>query len=138
MSAHRRVLDNVVRALAPAAQTEFRFTVIGGGGRLGALKSPTEALGLQNVEFIGPVPPVEMNAHLITAHVHLVTHRRPSVHRDGSSKLQSPASLGLPILAVAPGEAADLVSRAEAGVTVNPGDPGCWRPHFSELPALPD
>ena len=40
-------------------------------------------------------------------------------------------SLGLPILAAAPGEAADLVSRAEAGVTVNPGDPGvAGDPHF--------
>ena len=37
------------------------------------LKSLTEALGLQNVEFIGPVRQVEMNAHMITAHVHLVT-----------------------------------------------------------------
>ena len=132
-------LDNVVRALALLPQTEFRFTVIGGGAELGALKSLTEALGLQNVEFIGPVPPVEMNAHLITAHVHLVTLiDDPLFTVTVPSKLQSLMSLGLPILAVAPGEAADLVSRAEAGVTVNPGDPELLATALLELQAKPD
>lgn len=132
-------LDNVVRALALLPREDFRFTVVGGGAELDALKSLTEALSLTNVAFVGPIPPAELNAYLVTAHLHLVSLiDDPLFTITVPSKLQSLMSTGLPILAVAPGEAADLIRRAGAGVTLEPGDPQALASALRRLTREPD
>ena len=132
-------LDNVVRALALLPDEEFHLTVIGGGAQLDSLRALTEALGLQNVEFVGPVPRAGVDAYLATAHIHLVSLiDDPLFTVTVPSKLQSLLSVGLPILAVAPGETADIVRRAGAGATVAPGDPQVLASALQRLARQPD
>lgn len=132
-------LDNVVRALALLPEGGFRFTVVGGGAELDRLRALTKTLRLQNVKFVGPVPRAEVNAYLALAHIQLVSLTDdPLFTITVPSKLQSLMSMGLPILAVAPGEAADLVRRAGAGVTVAPGDPQALASALQRLARQPD
>lgn len=132
-------LDNVVRALALLPQEDFHFTVVGGGAQLDSLRALTEALDLRNVEFVGPVPRAGVDAYLATAHIHLVSLiDDPLFTVTVPSKLQSLLAMGLPILAVVPGEAADIVRRAGAGATVAPGDPRALASVLRRLAREPD
>lgn len=132
-------LDNVVRALALLPQEDFHFTVVGGGVQLDSLRALTAGLGLQNVEFVGPVPRAGVNAYLATAHIHVVSLiDDPLFSVTVPSKLQSLMSMGLPVLAVAPGETVDIVRRAGAGATVGPGDPEALASALRRLVHQPD
>jgi glycosyltransferase involved in cell wall biosynthesis len=117
-------LDNVLRAFALLPRDKFHLTIVGGGSELEQLKTMARQHSLTNVEFLDPVPASELRLLQSMAHIHLVSlNNDPLFHITVPSKLQSLLAAGAPILAVASGEVADVVSRVGAGLSVPPGDP---------------
>jgi len=86
-----------------------------------ALVADAEARGLTNIKFLDPVPQHQMPALVAAADIVLVPLK---MHIPGAvpSKLYEAMSSGRALVAIASGEAAEIVSRHRAGVVVAPGD----------------
>ena len=103
---------------------EIQFVMFGDGTEVSRLERQTERRGLKNVAFKGRRPMIEMPALLALGDVALVHLREnPLFQMWIPSKTQAYMACGLPIIINVPGEASDLVAKAQAGVAVPPGDP---------------
>ncbi len=107
--------------------TSITFVLVGDGPVKHALVSEAEARGLKNITFLDPVPQDQMPALIAAADIVLVPLK---THIPGAvpSKLYEAMSSGRALVAIASGEAADIVSRHKVGLVVAPGDtPGLTR-----------
>lgn len=103
---------------------KITFCFLGGGVSLEALKTQAAALGLSNVAFLARVPGNEVRAFLDAADC-LLVHLRdtPLFEITLPSKTQAYMYAAKPLLMGVRGEAARLVKRAAAGITVTPENP---------------
>lgn len=121
-----QALDAVLAA-APklqAAAPEVLLTFVGGGVDVERLQQAATAQGLRNVQFLGRKPMHEMGPIFALADALLVHLKRdPLFEITVPSKVQAYMYAGKPIIIGVEGDAAELVTRAGAGVTCRPEDP---------------
>jgi len=95
----------------------IQFVFIGGGVEVAHLKQVAEDMQLMNVRFLPRCPRSEIDQVLSLADVLLVHLKDDPLFRITiPSKIQGYMAAGRPILVAVPGDAADLVQRADAGL----------------------
>lgn len=115
--------------LAAASATRHRpdlHWILVGDGRMRAhVEAEVARLGLAaTVHLLGHKPPTAMPTWFALADALLVTLRRDPIFAvTVPSKLQAYLACGRPVLAAIDGEAAQIVTEAEAGLSVPAGDP---------------
>lgn len=115
-------LDQVVdaaAALAPAGLLDF--VLVGDGPARAALIESARARQIPNVRFHPARPHQEVPALLAAADMIVVPLSR-ALADAVPSKLYEAMASGRPVVLVAGGEAASIVSRHQAGIVVAPGD----------------
>lgn len=118
-----QALDAVLDAAAMVRERapEMRFVFVGGGVDVNRLKGKAEAAKLSNVRFLPRMSVSEIKPVLARADVLLVHLRDTPLFRITiPSKTQAYLAVGRPILMAVPGDAADLVNTASAGVCCAP------------------
>jgi len=119
-------LDAVVDAavLLRERKSHVRFIFLGTGLEVDSLQKEVKARGLDNVEFLEPVPMEQVGAYLKSADALLVHLRRDELFEITiPSKTQAYMAVGKPILMAVQGEASELVRRAGCGLLAAPQDP---------------
>ena len=99
----------------------FSMVFIGDGPEKTDLISKVQQMGLTNIRFLDPFPHNAMPSILASTDVALVPlkNRLPGAV---PSKIYEAMGSGLPVILVADGEAAQIISDANAGEVVRPGD----------------
>lgn len=107
-----------IREIAP----DVSFLMVGGGVEVPRLMN--RASGLPNVRFLPAMPMSQIGSVFAVADAMLVHLKDDPLFRITiPSKIQAYMYAGKPILCGLRGEGAELVSRAEAGISFSPGDP---------------
>lgn len=103
-------------------QGNARLVLIGGGAEFDRLRQDAAARGLHNVEFLDTIPPHQAPAMLSAADVGLFSLRPIAAFAATMpSKLGEYLASGLPVLAGAEGDAAEIVRQAQGGMVYAPG-----------------
>ena len=112
-------LDTVVRAAARVRSVRaIQIVIVGVGQQEDELRALARAVGATNVLFVGRRPYREMPRICALADAHLVHLRDlPFFRATIPSKTQVALACGRPVLMAVNGDAADIVRKAEAGVT---------------------
>lgn len=115
------VIDAAV--LLKELKSNVRFVFLGAGIEVGSLQSEVNTRGLDNVQFLPPVPMAQVGAYLKSADALLVHLRRDALFKITiPSKTQAYMAVGKPILMAVQGEASDLISHAACGLVAEPED----------------
>jgi glycosyltransferase involved in cell wall biosynthesis len=105
-------------------QPTVQFVFIGGGVDVESLKQKTADMGLKNVLFLTRRPVSEIGAILSLADVLFVHLKKdPLFEITIPSKTQAYMAAGRPVLIGVPGDAANLVTKANAGLSCEPENP---------------
>ncbi len=99
----------------------LHLVLAGDGPDAEALRRRARELRLSNVTFLGPLARDEIPSLLASADIGLVP-LGTLLPGAVPSKLYEAMASGLPVLAVADGEPAEIVARSKAGTAVRPGD----------------
>lgn len=121
-------LETVVRAardLQERGRDDIRIVLLGDGSSKEELIQLSRELGLANVRFVDPVPKDQVAATLRSADAGLMILAPVDLFTYGVSpnKLFDYMGAGLPVLTNVAGLVSDIVTRADVGITVAPGDP---------------
>lgn len=110
-------------ALVAKSRSDVVFYFMGGGTEQGNLEKQSSRLGLKNVRFLPRVSVEKIQAYLAAADC-LIIHLKdqPLFRSTIPSKTQAYLYAGRPILMAAPGDAADLVIQAGAGIEAIPSN----------------
>ena len=133
-------LDRVIDAAAivHAINPKIRFVFMGKGVALEQLKIRATQTAPHNTLFLQARPPKEAGPVLQQADALLVhLQKNPLFKITVPSKMQAYMAMGRPIVMGVEGDAADLVSRADAGIVVEPESPDKLAQAVIELAALP-
>lgn len=119
-----QALEHVIEAakiLEQRGWNNIQFVFLGAGIKSDQLKDLAEEYGLSNVQFIGHVPVNEVGAYLASADVLLVhLAADPVFEITIPQKTQAYLFAGKPVLMAVNGEAASIISDAEAGIAIQP------------------
>ena len=121
-----QALDAVLQAAEILQRRGSRvcFVLLGGGVEVGRLKERTNALTLDNVVFLPAVPMAEVGTVLSAADALLVHLRKdPLFEITIPSKTQAYMAVGRPLLMAVNGDAADLVTQSNSGLTAESENP---------------
>lgn len=121
-----QALDAVLQAAAILQGRNSRvcFVMLGGGVEVDRLKELTNALTLENVLFLPAVPMAEVGTVLSAADALLVHLRKdPLFEITIPSKTQAYMAVGRPLLMAVNGDAADLVTQSNSGLTAESENP---------------
>lgn len=130
------VLD--AAALIGRSLPNVSFVLIGGGVRRDALEQEARERGLGNVLFLPRRPARDMPAILGLADVLLVHLKDTPLFRITiPSKTQAYLAAGKPIVMAVAGDAADLVTRAGAGLACAAGDASAMADAVAQLYRMP-
>jgi glycosyltransferase involved in cell wall biosynthesis len=135
-----QALDSVISAAGQLSDVapEVCFVLVGSGISVDALKANVADTGLTNVVFVPRVPMAEVGAILRTADALLVHLKNdPLFAITIPSKTQAYMAMGKPLVMAVPGDAAELVQRAECGVTARAEDPGSLADAVLQLVNMP-
>lgn len=132
-------LDSVLEAAALLHDDPgVRWIFIGGGVQVEHLRARAVQLDLRNVTFLDRRPASEIGEVLAMADALLVHLKAdPLFEITVPSKTQAYLMAGRPILMGVPGDAADLVERAGAGVAFTPDDPTSLADAVARLRSIP-
>jgi glycosyltransferase involved in cell wall biosynthesis len=122
-----QALDSALEAarLVGASRPDVHFLFIGGGIESERLAARALSLNLANVTFLPPVPVASIGRYLARADALLVHLKNdPLFEITIPSKTQAYMAAGRPLVMAVRGDAADLVRRANCGITCEPEDPG--------------
>jgi glycosyltransferase involved in cell wall biosynthesis len=118
-----QALEAVIRAAQIVWERDksVRFVFVGAGVEVDTLKAMAARLGVQNLRFVPRVPMSEVGTILSRADV-LLVHLKddPLFAITIPSKTQAYLAVGKPVLMGVRGDAADLVTQAQAGMSVTP------------------
>ena len=114
-------LDQVLDAAKRLEGEDLRIVLIGDGPERAGLVERAEREQLDNVTILGPRAREEMPELLASADIALVP-LRGQIPGAVPSKLYEAMASGLPVVLVAAGEAAEIVTAAGTGIVVAPGD----------------
>ena len=118
-----QALETVLKAAAAIEQSQPRiqFVLVGSGVEEERLRAQVSTMKLTNVVFHDRLPMREMNAFMQHADALLVSLRADPLFKITiPSKTQAYMAAGKPIIMAVAGNAAELVRRAECGVTCEP------------------
>jgi colanic acid biosynthesis glycosyl transferase WcaI len=117
-------LDTVIRAAAEVrGMPAIQVVIVGVGQQEAELRALARSVGADNVLFLGRRPYHEMPRISALADVHLVHLRDlPFFRATIPSKTQVALACARPVLMAVNGDAADIVRKAEAGLTCPPDD----------------
>lgn len=121
-----QAIDKVIDAAALVQQNcpHVQFIFVGSGVNVESLKQKTVAMNLSNVRFIPRKPINEIGSILKLADILLVHLKDDPVYRITiPSKTQAYLAIGKPILIAPPGDAANLVLKAGAGMSCEAENP---------------
>lgn len=120
-----QALETVIEAAALLIDlADVKFTFIGDGLSVDNLKTLASARELPNVQFIGRQPMSSMAGFHAWADALLVQlGEDPLFYTTIPSKTLAYLASGRPILCAVPGDGADVVREANAGLVCHPGDP---------------
>lgn len=121
-----QALGGVLKAaqLVGKRNEHVQFVIVGGGLEVNAMSALAQELHLTNVRFVPQMPMSEVGAVLGRAGALLVHLRKdPLFAITIPSKTQAYMGVGKPIIMAVEGDAAALVTRAQAGVIATPEDP---------------
>lgn len=113
--------DVALLVQALALPGTMRGVVVGDGEELPRVRALAERLR-SRVAFESPVPRDDIRSRLLACTCAVVTLRTRALGDSVPSKLLEAMALGVPIVAVVAGEAADIVRESGGGVVVDPGD----------------
>lgn len=114
-------LEPLVDAFATCPQAQL--ALVGDGVAREALHRRCAESGLANVHFVPPQDIDRIGDYIAASDVQIVSLKdTPLLRVTMPSKVQASLAAGRPVLAHAPGDVADLVARAGAGLTAPPGD----------------
>ena len=114
------------------------FVMVGGGVEVGRLKERTNAMGLGNVVFLPAVPMAEVGTVLSAADALLVHLRKdPLFEITIPSKTQAYMAVGRPLLMAVNGDAADLVTQSNGGLTAESENPTALADAAQRLADMP-
>jgi colanic acid biosynthesis glycosyl transferase WcaI len=117
---------------------QVQFVLAGDGVEGEKLKSATREKGLQNVLFLPWRPVSEIGEVLNLADALLVQLKKDPLFRITiPSKIQSYLAVGKPILVGVEGDAADIVSRAGAGLAYDSDSPHSLAEAVERLARMP-
>ena len=103
---------------------DIALVLVGDGPEKAQLKAERDQKGLSNVIFADPVPLTEMPRWWSVARGALVTLKDQAVHQSARPSKSLPAlASGVPVIFSGRGEMARILSDAQAGVVVPPGQP---------------
>jgi glycosyltransferase involved in cell wall biosynthesis len=135
-----QALDAVIDAakLVEAKSPNVQFVFIGDGVEVGNLKSKASSMGLSNVIFLPRRPVSEIGSIMQLADV-LLVHLKddPLLRITIPSKTQAYMAMGKPVLMCVNGDAADLVTSADAGLVCKPEDPALIADVACKLARMP-
>lgn len=135
-----QALEAVIRAAQIVWERDksVRFVFVGAGVEVESLKAMAARLGVQNLRFVPRVPMSEVGTILSRADV-LLVHLKddPLFAITIPSKSQAYLAVGKPVLMGVRGDAADLVTQAGAGMTVEPENDEAIADAVLRLAALP-
>jgi glycosyltransferase involved in cell wall biosynthesis len=119
-------------------QLSVQFVFIGSGVEVDSLKQKAASLELKNVLFLARRPANQIGEILTLADVLLVHLKKdPLFEITIPSKTQAYMAAGRPILIGVPGDAVDLVMRANAGLQCEPENPQSIADAVCRLYAMP-
>jgi glycosyltransferase involved in cell wall biosynthesis len=117
---------------------QVQFVMIGDGVALSRLRHEAEVRGLSNVRFLGRYPVESMPSLYALADVLLVHLKdNPLFRITIPHKIFAYMASGKPILAAVAGNAADVGSDADAGVTCSPEDPEAMAAAVRQFASMP-
>ena len=114
-------LGQVVDAVEKLQDDRLRVVLVGDGPEKDELVESARARGLRNITFLDPQPKEAIPELLASADIAVVA-LRTRILGAVPSKLYEAMASGLPVVLVADGEPAEILSSANAGVAVKPGD----------------
>jgi len=115
-----------------------QIVLIGTGIEVDSLKQKTTGMGLKNVLFLERQPVSKIGAILSLADVLLVhLMDKPNYRITIPSKTQAYMAVGRPILMGVLGDAADLVTKAKAGLSCEPENPRSIAEAIRKFQAMP-
>lgn len=115
-------LEQIIYAARQLADLDhLKFVFVGDGPEKGRLVSLAESFGLTNSHFLEPVPARQMPSILASADIVLIALK---TYLLGAvpSKLYEAMACGKPVIIIAEGEAANIVSGNNCGLVVKPDD----------------
>ena len=115
-------LDQILSAaLMLQDQQNIVFVFIGDGPEKKSLQEIAHNLNLKNIRFIDSVPQKQMPSIVASADICLIPLKK---HIPGAipSKLYEAMACARPVILIAEGEAAEIVSSNQAGIVIKPGD----------------
>ncbi len=133
-------LEAVLRAakIVAGRHPKVQFVFVGGGIEADSLKSKAKEMGLANTLFLPWRPRAEVTQLLSLADVLLVHLKDDPLFRITiPSKIQAYMAVARPILVGVEGNAAELVTKAQAGITCRPEDPDGIAEAVCQLISMP-
>lgn len=118
---HAQGLGQMLQAAKEIVDPNLQLVFLGDGPEKSRLVDMAEELHLNNVRFLNPVSKEMMPSLVASADICLIPLK---VFIPGAipSKLYEAMACARPVILVAQGEAADIVSSSKAGIVVVPGD----------------
>lgn len=114
-------LEPLVEAFAACPQAQL--VLIGDGVAKDVLRRSCAQRGLDNVHFLPPQDVSRIGDYIAASDVQIVSLKdTPLLRATMPSKVQASLAAGRPVLAHAPGDVAELIVRAGAGLAAPPGD----------------
>lgn len=134
-----QALETVIEAAALLTDLpSVKFSFVGDGLSVDNLKAQADAKGLSNIQFIGRQPISSMADFHAWGDALLVQLREdPLFHITIPSKTLAYLASGRPILCAVPGDGADVVREANAGLVCQPGDPQALADMVRKLYKMP-
>jgi colanic acid biosynthesis glycosyl transferase WcaI len=134
-------LDTVLEAakLLRPSEPSVQFLLVGGGTEEGRLRDRVEREGIPNVRFLAHCSRAEVAAIMGCGQVALVPLMDdPAFDVWIPGKTQACLAMGTPILLGIRGDAAELVTKAEAGLCYEPSSPQSLAEAVSRLVRMPE
>ncbi|MBP2017889.1 glycosyltransferase involved in cell wall biosynthesis [Symbiobacterium terraclitae] len=132
-------LETIVKAAQMVSDLPVKFVLVGDGPAKDSLVELARSLAVRNVQFLDPVPKSEMADLLSAADAAVITLRNAQAfsYAVSPNKLFDYMAAGRPILCAVPGEVAQLVRTAGAGIPVEPENEAQLADAVRQLVALP-
>ncbi len=122
---HAQALDTIVEvADRLRADARIGFVFLGDGPERERLEQAATALGLDNIRFLGSVPPAEVARYLAFARATIAPMRDSALFRSTRpAKVVPSLACATPVIMGFSGEMGSLLEREGCGIVVPPEDP---------------
>ena len=134
----KKGIDVILRALAllrSESPYRYRYRIVGGGPELRRLMALASELKLEDVEFVGAVPPDLVRRELARADVFVLGARRmPDGDRDGIPNAMLEAmAVGIPVIVSDAGGVSEVIRHRSTGWLLPPNNPEAFADALREV-----